>query len=460
MARKPWESKHIQLCESQIGHLISDAQTLEHYSKDFGRLVQALPKGVFIPDSVQVLQRFLAFASQHALPVTLRANGFSQSGQTLVTQGGVSVHLKAFNRTEELSENKIWIEANSTWSALVDNTLCQGKIPYITPYNLNLSIGGLLSVGGVGAASFKQGMAVSHVDALTVITASGELRTIDETDPLFHACLGGQGQYAVITKARVKLRTCQPKVKTFVLLYDDPSKWHHDLQFLQHSADFIESFCSPMIGNSQICHGERRPLLTWFYWIYVSYEYDEKSPLLSTALQPWKIVSEQDETMYAYLHRHDNRFAIMKRFGQWDLWHPWFECLVSEEVLSSQLQNILQILPPYYANLLHIVPIAYRQPMGSVISPQGRAFYSMMILNPGIAHDYLTDCVKVIHDLDEKLLTLQGKRYLSGFLGYDVNIEYWKTHFGPYFSQWVEYKKQYDPVGIFSSLLHTCDYGY
>jgi hypothetical protein len=311
-------------------------------------------------------------------------------------------------------------------------------------------------VGGVGAASFKHGVAASHVNALEVVTADGKIQRVDAESPLFHACLGGQGQFGVITRAAIQLRPCGRQVRTFFLTYVDKEQWLQDLSVFKNHADFIEAFCSPAPQGMKLTANGRRPFAQWLFSMQVSVEYDDEGPELidlGNDIKPWKILHRQDEPMESYLFRHESRLRAMRASGQWELQHPWYECLVPHDVVLSELDDLLYSLPLYYATLVHLVPISGKQPTGFFMRPGQSEFFSVMILNPGVPAALVPGCLEVIREMDERFLARGGKRYLSGFLGSDLPPDYWVAHFGPDYASWLNLKRRYDPKGIFCSTL-------
>jgi FAD/FMN-containing dehydrogenase len=457
MSQSPWNTLHITRCEEQAGQtILHDEHSLASFSSDFGGLTHSKPAAVFAPATMQALQRSVAYANENGLPVTIRANGLSQSGQSLPVAGGLTLHMDQFHAVHEPEDTFIWVDANARWSVLLAATLRESRVPYVTPYNVNLSIAGLLSVGGVGAASFRHGIVASHVNALEVVTANGEIQRVDADSPLFHACLGGQGQFGVITKAAIQLRSCGSRVRTFFLVYADKEQWLKDLTFFKHRADFIETICSPALQGMKLTANGRRPFAEWLFSLQVSFEYDDVPPELAdfgNFIDPWKLSHHQDETMDSYLFRHNVRFQAMKLAAQWDLQHPWYECLVPQDVMMTELDDLLCSLPLYYATTVHLVPIARKQPAGFFMAPDRSEFFSVMILNPGVPPALIPGCLEAIREMDERFLARGGKRYLSGFLGSDLSLDYWQAHFGSAYTSWTSLKKRYDPKGIFCSAL-------
>jgi FAD/FMN-containing dehydrogenase len=455
--KKKWDLSKIKRCEELIGQaLLTDESTLVSFSRDFGKLVYSTPAAVCVPTTINTLQSFIAYAYSEELPIVIRGNGLSQCGQSLPYPGGATLVMTNFNRSLDVEDDNLWVEANCSWSNLLSHSLPEGKVPYILPYNCNLSVAGVLSAGGVGASSFKYGTINAYVSALEVFDGTGKSHIVDESSPLFHACLSGQGQFAVITKAKIKLRPALNKVQTFYLVYTNQEQWFADIDLLKDRVNYMELFCSPSIQGAALKGDKRLPIAQWLYALHISVEYDDIAPQLSdisTQINPWQVIHTQEESISSYLLRHNGRFEMMKMLGQWDLCHPWYECFVSTDVLKEILPDLLKELPIHYASLVHIAPVA-KEKGGFLMLPQADEVCSFMILNPGVPEPLKDNTLQAIDYLDKQLLTRGGKRYLSGYLGKDINDNYWAEHFDSEYGKWLALKKQYDPAGIFSSWLY------
>lgn len=453
-----WNISEIKQCKLQTGQaMLSDEHTLAFFSRDFGHLFRSKPSVVCLPKTPVQIQNILHYANEHQLPLTIRGKGMSQCGQSLAPTGGLILSMKAMNAVTATGDNHIWVESNTTWAKLLKVTLAAGKIPPVVPYNCNLSVGGVISAGGVGASSFKYGAIVSHVKALDIITARGELQQVDKSSPLFHACLGGQGRFALIHRICLELVPCKKMVRTFYLAYSDKESCLQDLREFRKKADFVEFFCTPSLQGAKLSGSTRKPFALWIYALHISVQFEDNPPSLQNLAPkalPWKSFDFQDETITSYMHRHDSRFQAMKLSGQWRMRHPWYECFISQEVLIGNLDEILISLPIFYATVLQIVPIAKIPQTGFLKLPIEDSIFAMMILNPGLPKAFVPAAMETIQKLDERLLPLGSKRYLSGYVGEGVSDTYWKGHFDRQYEDWMEWKKVYDPEGIFCSVLY------
>src|SRR5262245_16942631 len=86
-----------------------------------------------------------------------------------------------------------------------------------------LTVGGTLSVGGIGETSYRYGAQVDNVRELDVVTGAGELVTCsaERNDELFRMTLAGMGQCGLIVRARLHLTAAPKLVAIHPLSYDD-----------------------------------------------------------------------------------------------------------------------------------------------------------------------------------------------------------------------------------------------
>ena len=86
-----------------------------------------------------------------------------------------------------------------------------------------MTVGGTLSIGGIGVTTFRHGAQADQVRALDVVTGEGNLVRCARSRrrDLFDAALAGQGQCGVITRAFLRADRAQSHVREYVLPYRD-----------------------------------------------------------------------------------------------------------------------------------------------------------------------------------------------------------------------------------------------
>ncbi len=434
--------------------LETDPNFLLKFASDFSQLNYQVPEGVYQPVSEQEVISIIGEAIDNHRSLTIRCQGLSQGGQAIVRNGGYMVSMSRFRKIDDVSQEQIWVSAANTWEEVLQKTLPHKAAPMALPYNCQLSVSGVLSAGGMGSAAFKYGPIINNVSALEVVDGNGDHAIIDNDDDRFHAMLGGQGNFGIITRARLRLRTVQEKVKTWFLLYYDLNTFLEDLAVAREKFDYIESFCSASLQGAILQREQRRPLTHWLYGLHVSLEYSDKEPSeeVISSLQPSKLLHYQCEDIAAYFLRHNHRFEAMRHMGMWTMMHPWYECYIDQPTIEQVLPRILSEIPSSIAPLIHVIPIKDVQ-TGMLMFPEKGPLFSFMILNPGLPHTFKQTAVDTMNWLNDNFFPLGGKRYLSGYQGDYQDSAWWQSHFGDKLLLWQSYKQRFDPNHLFTSKL-------
>ncbi|WP_459545361.1 FAD-binding oxidoreductase [Nocardia sp. X0981] len=178
--------------------------------------------------------------------LTLRGAGHSCDGQT-VTDGELLVTyapVAAARQMRELGEDMVEVPAGANWQGVESYLNGRGRtLPVLTDHPA-VSVGGTLSVGGIGIGSVRYGMQVDQVERIQLTDGTGTSRWCSRTDhpELFRFALGGLGALGLIE--RVVLRTLP--YRPFAHLH---RVRHHDLAglvgYTERAArrDDIDSYC-------------------------------------------------------------------------------------------------------------------------------------------------------------------------------------------------------------------------
>jgi cytokinin dehydrogenase len=348
--------------------------------------------------------------------------------------------------------------AGARWRELTLQTLRHGLIPNVLPLNLDMSVGGLLCAGGVGANSYRHGPVVANVTALEVATCTGELVRCgaDEQPELFAAMLGGLGHVAVITRATLALRPAATSVRTFHLLYETVEAWLEDCRMLQGrgGADHLEGFCwASAKGLRSGPHGTR-PFMHWQYGLQASFEYQGAPPEASHALRgtrPWKVLGHLDLDFAAFTFRYQPRFDGMHASGAWEQAHPWLECFLSPEELPRVLPEALDLLPPSLGDGHRLTWVARSNGPSSLRLPSDLSL-CFALLPTGVPTHELPGALRALVGAHRLLIDAGGKRYLSGWLG-EMDRSAWERHHGERFEAWEGARRRFDPKALLRSVL-------
>jgi FAD/FMN-containing dehydrogenase len=186
------------------------------YHTDFGGVRRQSPKFLIDRETEADIVTTFATARSADLPVTIRGAGHSCRGQSL-SDGGIL--LRNYVEDAELTflENGlIEISSRSRWRD-VERQLNQAgrQMPILTDY-LDMSVGGTLSVGGMGLNSIVHGFQVDNVVRLRLIRPDGTALWCSTTDnaELFRFALAGLGQVGMIERVVMQTVPFQPYTHT------------------------------------------------------------------------------------------------------------------------------------------------------------------------------------------------------------------------------------------------------
>jgi FAD/FMN-containing dehydrogenase len=313
--------------------------TLTAASEDFGHIRHRVPRAVLVPGSVEDIVAMVRFARAQGLRIAAsRGIGESHStyGQSQV-EAGISIDMSALATIHEVGEESAWVDAGVRWRQLLEATLPSGRSPPTLTDYIELSIGGTLSVGGIGGQAFRWGLQVDNVLELDVVTGEGELVRCSPTRerPLFDAVRSGLGQFGIIVRARVRLVEVPPRARTYTALYGDLHRFLADQQGLIEDGrfDYVEGFAVPSAGG-------------WAYQLEaVKYftpgaEPEDARLLAGLGFQPGTL-QVKDSSYFDFVNRLAPLVALLQQLGVWDFPHPWLDMFVPARSVAAFVEEVL-----------------------------------------------------------------------------------------------------------------------
>ncbi len=439
--------------------ILTDSAHRQQAAEDFGHLTTGSPKGVVLPRTLEEISRIVGFANAQGLHLTPRGRGFSQGGQS-VSVGSLTLDLSHLGRVDEPDSisQTIRCETGARWHTIIERTAPFGFIPRVVPLNLDLTVGGTLAVGGVGATSHRFGPIVSNVAKVELVTGRGEHQVGDfqRNRAAVDSTLGALGRFAILLSATLYLRKFQPRVRTYYLLYDKLAPWLADQQRLMQSdrCDYLEAFCSASIQGLRNDPIGRRPFAHWFYVLHASFEYSPGGePERQTALaglHPYRLTHVEDNDTITFAYRYAPRFEAMQRTGAWQEAHPWVECFLPADALPHLLPRLLDAVPLFLGDGHRLVFLAGSQQPRFFMTPPCDQVVGFAILPTGIPAPLRQTALSALDAVHRMLIEAGGKRYLSGWLG-KPDEDTLRTHFGPRYCEWKAAKERFDPNHVLTS---------
>jgi cytokinin dehydrogenase len=429
------------------GVLLLDDASRAAAADDFGHLVHRQPLAVLKPGSVEDVVKLVQFARRNNIDVAARGQAHSTQGQAQV-EAGVVVDMSTLATVHEVNSTNALVDGGTRWLDLLNQTIPQGLTPPTLVDFLELTVGGTVSLGGIGSQAFRFGPNVDNVTELQVVTGEGDLVTCSATQnkSLFDAARSGLGQFGLIVRARVRLITAPPNARLYQAFYSNLPDFLSDLEKLIDDGRFdtVQGFAVPDGAGSWLFQLETAK------YFAPGNEPDDASLLSGLAFNPGTQTA-QDMTYFGYLNRLAPLIAFLRQIGVWDLPHPWVnlfvpavnaQTLIGETLANLTVDDVGQgpiLIYPFNREL-------FRTPFFRV--PDSRHFFVFSLLRNAVppTPERIAQLIAANRTLFERATMLGGKRY--PFDSVPMTKHDWQKHYQPLWGKFVSAKRHFDPDEI------------
>ena len=416
------------------GELVLDEESRSKAADDYGHIVHRMPVAVLRPGSAGDVQKMVRFANRFGLKVAMRGQGHSTYGQAQAP-GGVVIDSSTLATIHRIGNGHAVVDSGVRWLELIKATLAAGQTPPVATDYLGLSVGGTLSVGGVGGASSHHGLLVDNVLSLEVVTGVGDLVRCSPTvrPDLFRAVLGGLGQFAVITRATVRLVPAPTTARVYHLAYPNLNAY----LTAQRKA----------LGRFSYLEGQASPTETgWTYVLegvmyYTPPDAPDEARLLSD-LAP----ASTEITEMPYFDWLNRVYEVVQQLLPLRLPGPWLNVFIPDEATEAYVAGVLAETRPTDASVVLLYPVPRelaRQPF--VRLPNSPVVFLLALLravappNEGETQRL----IQVNRAQYDKVVAAGGTHYPVGAI--PLTEEDWHTHYGPQWPAFRTAKRRYDP---------------
>ena len=160
---------------------------------------------------------------ESGLELAVRSGGHSRPGYGTV-DGGLVIDLAGMDQVEIDAEGRTaWVETGATAGRY---TLATGERGRATGFGDtgSVGVGGITLAGGIGFLVRKTGLTIDNLLAAEVVTADGEIvQTSEDAEPeLFWAIRGGEGNFGVATRLKLRLAEISEIVGGMLILPASP----------------------------------------------------------------------------------------------------------------------------------------------------------------------------------------------------------------------------------------------
>ncbi|HWZ89005.1 MAG TPA: FAD-binding protein [Polyangiaceae bacterium] len=435
------------------GQLTTDPASLAPYAEDVGKIIFDTPIAVLLPGSVEDIQKMVRFCRRHGIRIAPRGEGHTTNGQSQVA-GGLVIDMRAMNKIHSIGHDSADVDAGVKWSTLLEATTPLGLSPPALTGYLDLTLGGVLSVGGVSPTN-AQGGVVDNVRELEVVTGEGELVrcSMSHNRDLFEACLAGLGQCAIMTRVIVDLVPVPSMSRTFLLNYFDNATFFRDFRTLLSRGEFD--------GLYNICVRTDAGVIV--YQLNAIKNFDPATPpnnaeLLAGLSFDVASSTNSDSTYLQTVEAVDLLIDFLISIGLFNtVIHPWFDVFLPDSKVESYVGEVLPTLtaedigPTGFVLLFALEHSKLKRPLFRVPSG-GEHVWLFDILTssaaPGPDPEFVTQMLARNRTLFEKARALGGTRYPIGSV--EFSHQDWRIQYGDVWDAFKSAKHRFDPDGILS----------
>ncbi|XP_022761423.1 cytokinin dehydrogenase 5-like isoform X3 [Durio zibethinus] len=439
--------------------------------------------------------------------LSARGHGHSINGQAQTTNG-VVIQMSGSKGGRGLASGRkppqprVWareryvdVWGGELWIDVLMSTLEYGLAPKSWTDYLYLSVGGTLSNAGISGQAFNHGPQISNVYELDVVTGKGELLTCSEeqNSELFHAVLGGLGQFGIITRARISLEPAPQRVRWIRVLYSKFSDFTRDQEYLislpaqpaSQKFDYVEGFVivdQGLINNWRSSFfSPRNPVKISslgadggvLYCLEITKNYHESTADATDQLRVVFLLQEVEsllkklnfiptsvfttDLLYVdFLDRVHKAELKLRSKGLWEVPHPWLNLFVPKSKIADFDKGVFKgILGNKTSGPILIYPMNKNKwdHRSSVVTPDEDVFYLVALLRSALDNGEETQSLEYLNNQNRQILRfcddagINVKQYLPHY----TTQEEWMHHFGNNWDRFYQMKMEFDPRHILAT---------
>jgi cytokinin dehydrogenase len=294
-----------------------------------------------LPTSDEDVAAAVRWAAEQGRTFAAQGQRHSVFGRAQV-RDGIVADMGRLRTVHSVEPDRVVVDAGATLRQVLAATLPLGLAPPGIPDYLDLSVGGILVVGGVGSAISRFGVLTDNVFELQVVTGGGERLTCSPTrNPgLFDAVPAGLGQVAVGAGATLGLVSTPERVGRFLLYYPDLATMLEDQRLLtaERRFDAVQGAVLPT------------PTGTWLFRLDLVKDLYGSPPdeaALLAGLSDDRARAELSTLPYLdYLDRLAALERLLRSEGWWSSPHPWLTTFVGDAAVEAVVADELAALTP------------------------------------------------------------------------------------------------------------------
>ncbi|MGE3664637.1 MAG: FAD-binding protein [Pseudonocardia sp.] len=342
-------------------------------------------------------------------------------------------------RVGDVIAQRVVVEAGASWREVLAATLPRGLVPAVLPDHLDLSVGGTLAVGGIGAATARHGAVTDTVTALEGVTGAGEVARSAPGDELFDVVRAGLGQVAVTTRVELALVPAPVTVYRHLLVHRDVATLLADQRRLL--GRLVEGRVLAVQG-AVVADGDG-----WTPQLEVVTDRDDPAVLAGLAGVPSAV---EPMPCLAWLDRFAPLERTLRATGLWAQPHPWLTTFLpdgaADELVAGELARLTASdLGPVGRVVLSPIPrAAVRTPMLRLPDDELCVQFNLVRFPASRADAApMPEANRAVYD---RVRTAGATLYPAS--AFAMTAGDWRDHFGPARPVLAAARRRHDPTGV------------
>lgn len=161
------------------GEILRSGSLLEKMSTDFALTITSRPEAVLRPSNLEDVAAAVKIANELHIPLAARGSQVSHSaGGQAQANNGILVDMSCLSSVDFIdNDSAVKCGPGTFWDEVIRQTLRKGLMPPVINDYQYLSVGGTISMGGIGFVSHQYGLQAAYVKEMDVITGRGDIVT-------------------------------------------------------------------------------------------------------------------------------------------------------------------------------------------------------------------------------------------------------------------------------------------
>jgi FAD/FMN-containing dehydrogenase len=273
-----------ELFRPVVKRVLTDADSLLRYGRDWTRAQDPAPGCVVLPASIEEVQAVVALANQHGIALVPSGGRTGLSGGAVAGNGEVVVAMDLMNKVLAFNalDRSVQVQAGVVTKQLQEFAEEKGLYYPVDFASAGSSqIGGNIGTNAGGIKVIRYGMTRNWISGLKVVTGKGDVLELNKGlaknatgYDLRHLFIGSEGTLGLVCEATVQLARTPQNLTVLVMGVPDFAAVMSVLHAYQEKIDITAfEFFSEKAMRHVLAHGVPRPFETRApFYVLVEFE--------------------------------------------------------------------------------------------------------------------------------------------------------------------------------------------